>query len=137
MNVNELTKEIIAAAIEVHRALGPGLLESTYEACLMSELAERGLRVEHQVPVPVTYKGERLECGYRIDLLIERQVIVELKAVDAIHPIHEAQVLSYLKLSGCHVGLLINFNVTLLKDGIRRLVNNLPEKNSANSAVNQ
>ena len=127
MRINDLTQQIIAAAIDVHRELGPGLLESTYEACLVFELAERGLQVERQKALPVTYKGVRIDCGYRIDLLVEGQVIVELKAVQALDPIHEAQLLSYLKLSGCHVGLLINFNVKLLKEGLRRLVNELPE----------
>ena len=127
MRTNDLTQQIIAAAIDVHRELGPGLLESTYEACLVFELAERGLQVERQKALPVTYKGVRIDCGYRIDLLVEGQVIVELKAVQALDPIHEAQLLSYLKLSGCHVGLLINFNVKLLKEGLRRLVNELPE----------
>ena len=127
MRINEITENVIAAAIDVHRELGPGLLESTYEACLVFELAERGLRVERQKALPVAYKGVRVDCGYRIDLLVEGQVIVELKAVAALDPIHEAQVLSYLKLSGCHVGLLINFNVKLLKEGLRRLVNGLPE----------
>ena len=127
MKVNELTETIIVAAIEVHRELGAGLLESTYEACLVFELAERGLQVEHQKALPVVYKGLRIDCGYRIDLLVEGEVIVELKAVHALDPIHEAQLLSYLKLSGRHVGLLINFNVKLLKNGVRRLVNELPE----------
>ena len=127
MRVNDVTQQVIAAAIDVHRELGPGLLESTYEACLVFELAERGLRVERQKALPVTYKDVRIDCGYRIDLLVEGQVIVELKAVQALEPIHEAQLLSYLKLSDCHVGLLINFNVKLLKAGLRRLVNGLPE----------
>jgi len=126
MKINDLTQQIIAAAIDVHRALGPGLLESTYEACLAFELAQRGLEVERQRALPLTYKAVRIDCGYRIDLLVEGQVIVELKSVQALEPIHEAQMLSYLKLSGCHVGLLINFNVKRLKDGLRRLVNGLP-----------
>src|SRR5919106_224916 len=103
--------QIIGAAIEVHTALGPGLLESTYEACLVHELLERGMSVERQKALPVAYKGIRVDCGYRIDLLVEGQVIVELKAVARVEPIHEAQLLSYLKLSGHQVGLLINFNV--------------------------
>jgi GxxExxY protein len=127
MNVNELTEQIIGGAIEVHRALGPGLLESTYEACLVHELAGQQLYIERQKELPVAYKGVHVDCGYRIDLLVERQVIVELKAVSHIEPIHEAQLLSYLKLSGRHVGLLINFNVKQLKTGLRRLVNDLPE----------
>ncbi len=127
MKVNEITEQIIGAAIEVHRALGPGLLESAYEACLSHELAERKLHAECQKALPVTYKGVRIDCGYRIDLLVEREVMVELKAVARIEPIHEAQLLSYLKLSGCRVGLLINFNVKQLTRGLRRLVNELPE----------
>ena len=127
MTINDLTREIIAAAIDVHRELGPGLLESAYETCLALELAERGIEVERQRVLPLTYKGLRIDCGFRIDLLVEDQVIVELKSVQAIAPVHEAQLLSYLKLSGLQAGLLINFNVTLLRDGIRRLVNGLPE----------
>ena len=122
-DLNAITHKIIGGAIEVHRALGPGLLESAYEACLAFELAERGLKVEQQKPLPVVYKDVHLDCGYRLDLLVEDAVIVELKAVSELAPIHEAQVLSYLKLSGCKVGLLINFNVEVLKQGIRRLVN--------------
>ena len=120
---HELTETIIGAAIEVHRELGPGLLESAYEACLVYELEERGLNVERQKSLPVIYKTNRIDCGYRLDLLVEDQVIVELKAVDHVKPIHQAQLLSYLKLSGRAVGLLINFNVKLLKDGLRRFVN--------------
>ncbi len=125
--VNEPTNEIIGAAIEVHRTLGPGLLESTYEGCLLHELVERELYAERQKALPVVYKGFHIDCGYRIDLLVGREVIVELKAVARIEPIHEAQLLSYLKLSGCHIGLLINFNVKQLTMGIRRLVHELPE----------
>ncbi len=120
---DELTKAIIGAAIEVHRELGPGLLESAYETCLVYELEERGLRVERQRLQPVIYKAARIDCGYRIDLLVENQIVVELKAVEKTKAIHEAQLLSYLKCSGRSVGLLINFNVRLLKDGIRRYVN--------------
>jgi GxxExxY protein len=127
MKVNGITEQIIGAAIRVHRALGPGLLESAYEACLSQELAERKLRVERQKALPLRYKGVTIDCGYRIDLLVEREVIVELKAVSRIEPIHEAQLLSYLKLSGCRVGLLINFNVKQLTRGLRRFVNELPE----------
>lgn len=123
--LNKITERIIAAAIAVHRGLGPGLLESAYEACLAYELAERGLAVERQKGLPVTYHGVRLDCGYRIDLLVEGLVVVELKAVEKLEPIHEAQLLSYLKLSACKVGLLINFNVKMLKDGLRRMVNDL------------
>ena len=127
MNANEVTEVIIGAAIEVHRELGPGLLESTYEACLAYELVERGLRVEQQKNLPVQYRGMHLDCGYRIDLLVESLVIVELKTVERLEPVHEAQLLSYLKLSGAPVGLLLNFNVTQLRRGIRRLVNSLKE----------
>jgi len=126
-NLNRITESIIGAAIEVHRALGPGLLESAYEACLAFELAQRGLQVEQQKPLPVLYREVKLDCGYRLDLLVEEAVIVEVKAVDRLMPIHQAQLLSYLKLSGCKVGLLINFNVKVLKDGIRRVVNNFPD----------
>ena len=122
---NEITEEIIVSAIAVHRALGPGLLESAYEACLAYELTERGLAIERQKGLPVIYRGVNVDCGYRIDLLVEGLVVVELKAVDKLGPIHEAQLLSYLKLSGCQVGLLLNFNVKMLKQGIRRMVNNL------------
>lgn len=133
--INRVTEQIIGAAIEVHSVLGPGLLESAYEACLAHELTQRGLRVERQRPVPVVYKGVELDCGYRIDLLVEDAVVVELKAVEAFLPVHEAQVISYLKLSGHHVGLLINFNVVRLRDGLRRLVHDLSESPSASSAV--
>ena len=121
--LNEITEEVIGAAIAVHRALGPGLLESAYEACLAYELVQRGLVVERQKSLPVTYRDVKVDCGYRIDLLVEESVVVELKAVEELGPVHEAQLLSYLKLSGCRVGLLINFNVKVLKQGIRRLVN--------------
>jgi GxxExxY protein len=120
--LNEYTEKITGAAISVHKELGPGLLESAYEACLVYELVQQGLKVESQKALPVSYRGVSLDCGYRIDILVEDQVIVELKSVEKIDPIHEAQLLSYLKLSGCRVGLLINFNTKLLKNGIRRLV---------------
>ena len=125
--LNRITEIIIGAAMAVHRELGPGLLESAYEACLAYELPERGLSVERQKALPVRYRGVNVDCGYRIDLLVEGKVIVELKAVERLEAIHKAQLLSYLKLSGCKVGLLINFNVKILKDGIRRLVNELEE----------
>ncbi|HYX68015.1 MAG TPA: GxxExxY protein [Terriglobales bacterium] len=121
---NHLTGEVVDAAMKVHTALGPGLLESAYEACLAHELRKRGLRVETQVPLPVTYEGMQIELGYRIDLLVEGQVIVELKAVETVLPVHKAQLLSYLRLSGRRLGLLINFHVERLKDGITRIVNN-------------
>jgi len=124
---NGITETIIGSAIAVHRELGPGLLESAYEACLAHELVERGLNVERQKALPVSYRGVRVDCGYRIDLLVEGCVVVELKAVDSLQAIHTAQVLSYLKLSGCSVGLLINFHVPMLRDGIRRIVSGLEE----------
>ncbi len=120
--INRVTGRIIGAAVDVHRALGPGLLESAYEACLVYELRECGLSVEQQKPLPLVYKAIQLDCGYRLDLLVDDCVIVEIKAVSELAPIHSAQLLSYLKLSGYPVGLLINFNVTVLKNGIRRLV---------------
>jgi GxxExxY protein len=118
--LNRLTAMIIGAAIEVHRYLGPGLLESAYELCLLYELERLGLKVERQLGLPLKYKEIHLEVGYRIDLLVEGLIVVEIKAVEHILPVHEAQVLTYLKLSGCRLGLLLNFNVPLLKDGIRR-----------------
>ncbi len=121
-DLNKITERIIGAAIAVHRELGPGLLESTYEACLTYELIDRGLAVERQKQLPVNYRDKRLDLGYRIDILVEEAVIIELKAVERLEPIHQAQLLSYLKLSGCRIGLLINFNVRVLKDGIRRLM---------------
>lgn len=123
MQINEITGQIIDAAIKVHSAIGPGLLESAYEACLSFELRDRGLHVEQQKELPVVYRDVRLNVGYRLDLLVENCVIVELKAVDHTTPLHEAQLLSYLKLSNLNVGLLVNFNVTRLKDGLKRLVN--------------
>ena len=121
--LNNVTSGIIGAAIDVHRALGPGLLESAYEACLAYELIQREMKVEQQKPLPLIYRDVQLDCGYRIDLLVDDAVIVEIKSVDSLAPIHQAQLLSYLKLSGCEVGLLINFNVKLLKQGIVRMVN--------------
>jgi len=118
----ELTGRIIGAAIEVHRALGPGLLESAYQVCLAQELSLQGLIFEREKPLPVEYKGLQLDCGYRLDFIVDGKVVVELKAVDKIHPVHEAQLLTYLKLTGCRVGLLINFNVPVLKNGIKRMV---------------
>ena len=125
--VNELTKKIIGAAIEVHRTLGPGLLESAYEECLCRELTVRGVPFARQVALPVEFKGLRLDCGYRLDLLVEKKVVVEIKAVESLLPIHEAQLLTYLKLGGWKVGLLINFNVPILMNGIRRRVLHLEE----------
>ena len=116
-----LTRRVIGCAIEVHRHLGPGLLESTYEKCLAQELMLAGVRVEVQVPIPVMYKGMRLDCGYRVDMLVDDRLIVELKATEQLLKIHEAQVITYMKLSNCTTALLINFNVNQLKNGIRRL----------------
>ena len=122
MTDNEITHQIIGAAIEVHKHLGPGLLESAYEECLFHELQLRNLRVERQKAVPVVYKQTKLECGYRLDLLIEGRVVVELKSVEGLGPIHEAIILTYLRMSGHKLGLLINFNVSALKDGVRRFI---------------
>jgi GxxExxY protein len=116
------TAPIIAAAVEVHRALGPGLLESAYEECLCHELHLRGLSFERQVDLPVVYKGLRLQCGYKIDLIVSDEIVLELKAIEKVLPVHQAQLLTYMKLSGKHVGLLINFNVPLLTRGITRRV---------------
>jgi GxxExxY protein len=117
-----LTEKIIGFAIEVHRQLGPGLLESAYEECLCYEFTHSGLSFRRQVPLPVVYKAIRLDCGYRIDIVVEAQVVLELKTVERLMPIHEAKILTYLKLSGLHTGLLLNFNSAVLKDGMRRIV---------------
>jgi GxxExxY protein len=122
VDVNDVTGGIIASAIQVHRELGPGLLESAYEACLAYELERGRFTVERQKPVPLSYRGLRLDCGYRLDVLVNNSVIVELKAVPRIEPIHVATVITYLKLTRIHVGLLINFHSALLKDGIRRII---------------
>jgi GxxExxY protein len=122
MEANEVSGEVVSAAIAVHTALGPGLLESAYTACLAHELRLRGLHVEVEVPLPIVYKGVRVDAGYRLDLIVERLVIVESKAILKVTPIHEAQLLSYLRLSGHEVGLLLNFHVARMKDGIRRMV---------------
>lgn len=122
MDENALSKIIIGAAIDVHRQLGPGLLESVYETCLAYELQQRNIPFERQKPIPVVYKNTSLDCGFRVDLLVNNLVIVELKAIDSVHPIHEAQVLTYLRLMGCKLGLMLNFNVLKLRDGITRLV---------------
>ena len=119
---DRLTESIIGCAIEVHRALGPGLLESTYEACLCKELSDCGIEFGRQVALPLTYKGETIDTAYRIDLLIENKVLLELKSVDRLLPIHEAQLLTYLRPSGIKTGLLMNFNVKVLKDGLKRFV---------------
>ena len=126
--LNGLTEQIIGAALGVHRELGPGMLESAYEACLVFELLQRGLQVERQKSLPLVYRGRTLDCGYRIDLLVENEVIVEEKAVERLEAVHGAQVLSYLRLSGCKVGLIINFNVMwLISQGVKRVVNGFPE----------
>lgn len=125
--MKDLTKEIIGAAIEVHRVLGPGLLESSYEKCLSHEFKLRGVQFEKQVPLPIKYKGVSLNTGYRLDLLVDNKIVVELKAVNRLEPIHEAQLLTYLKLGCWNVGLIINFNVPVLKAGIKRIVNNYQE----------
>jgi len=122
MTDNEITHEIIGAAIEVHKLLGPGLLESAYEACLCHEFANRKISFQKQKPVPLVYKEIKLACGFRLDLLVEERVVVELKSVDALGPIHEAIMLTYLRLSGHNLGLLISFNVSILKEGIRRFI---------------
>ena len=120
MEINELTEKIIGCAIEVHKHLGPGLLESAYEECLAFELIKAGLYIDRQKAVPVIYKEIKLDYGYRIDILVEKQVVIELKTVDAFNPVHEAQILTYMKFAEMKIGLLINFNVTLLKNGIKR-----------------
>jgi GxxExxY protein len=122
MTDNELTHEIIGAAIEVHKNLGPGLLESTHEECLCHELSQRGIPFERQKPIPVVYKGVKLDCGYRPDLLVADRVILELKSVETLAPIHDSIMITYLKLSGHRIGLLMSFNVQILKEGIKRLV---------------
>ena len=126
--LNALTEQIIGAALAVHRELGPGLLESAYEACLVFELFQKGLQVERQKALPLVYHGHTLDCGYRIDLLVESEVIVEVKAVERLERVHAAQLLSYLRLSGCKVGLAINFNVKwLVSQGVKRVVNGFPD----------
>ncbi len=126
-SVNDITQAIIGAAIEVHKSLGPGLLESAYEECLARELTLRNIPFKRQVSLPVTYKGIQLDCGYRLDLLVEDRVVVEIKAIDAVQPIHEAQIMTYLKIGGWSTGLLINFNVPILIKGVHRLANGSQE----------
>ena len=121
-HINRVTEAIIGAAIEVHRTLGPGLLESAYCECLCRELSVRGVPFQREKPLPLEYKGVRLECGYRLDLLVANSVVVEVKAIETIAPVHEAQLLTYLRLGGWRIGLLINFNVAILKQGIRRKI---------------
>jgi GxxExxY protein len=127
MNMNQLSSKIIGAAIEVHKTLGPGLLESAYEQCLCHELSIQGLLFEKQKPLSIDYKGQKLDCGYRLDIVVEKAVIIELKSCEKIEPIHKAQLLTYLKLSGLNLGLILNFNVSLMRDGIVRIVNELSE----------
>lgn len=127
-NLNELTEAIIGAAMEVHRTLGPGLLESTYEMCLCRELNIRGIPFQRQVPIPVEYKGVKLDCGYRADIVLDSEILIEIKAIDSLLPIHDAQLLTYLRLGDWKIGLLINFNLELLKHGLRRRVLGLEEQ---------
>ncbi len=136
MREAELTQQILGAAIEVHRLLGPGLLESAYEECLAHEFTIRNIPFERQRPIPVVYKDVKLECGYRVDFLVAGRVVVELKAIEALAPVHDAVVLTYLRLSGCKVGLLINFYVPLLKDGIKRYVYDPAPKQAGEEGFN-
>lgn len=122
METNQITEKIIGCAIEVHKHLGPGLLESAYEECLDYELQHAGLKTERQMPVPVCYKEVKLNCGYRIDILVENTVVIEIKTVDSFNPVHEAQILTYMKFSQKRLGLLINFHVVLLKQGLKRYI---------------
>ena len=126
-NVNDITRAVIGAAIKIHKRLGPGLLESAYEACLSYELNAQGLHVERQRPVPLIYQGVKLDCGFRADLVVESRLVVELKCKEALHPVDYSQLLSHLRLLGLQVGLLINFHVSILKDGITRMVNDYRE----------
>ena len=125
MTENEISKIVFNSALKVHKTLGPGLLESSYEECLYYELKNSGLKVEKQKPLPLIYEDVKLEIGYRVDIIIENKVIIEIKSVEALNDIHLAQILTYLKLSNCKLGMLINFNVSLIKNGIRRVANNL------------
>ena len=122
MNENELSKVVLGYAIKIHKNLGPGLLESAYEECLFYELSKNGLYVEKQKPMPLIYEKVKLDVGYRVDLMVENKLILELKSVDSLNDVHLAQILTYLKLANCKLGLLINFNVKLLKDGIKRVI---------------
>jgi GxxExxY protein len=127
MDINELSNRVIGAAIEVHKSLGPGLLESAYEECICHELSIKGIALERQKPLALRYKEINLNCGYRLDVVVENAIILELKSCEKIEPIHKAQLLTYLKLSGLKLGLLLNFNVTLMREGIVRIVNKLEE----------
>jgi len=126
-DINQLSSQIIGAAIEVHKHLGPGLLESAYEECLCRELGLRGIGFERQKPLPLEYKGGKLDCGYRLDVLVENQILLELKSCDKVGPIHVAQTLTYLRLAGLRLGLILNFNVAMLRDGVVRVANKLEE----------
>ncbi len=123
MNENEISKIVFNSALKIHKALGPGLLESAYEECLYYELQKSGLKVEKQKPLPLIYEDVKMEVGYRVDIMIENKFIIEVKSVDAINDVHLAQILTYLKLADCKLGMLINFNVTLIKNGIKRVIN--------------
>ena len=128
MDINKLSSKVIGAAIEVHKTLGPGLLESAYEECLCHELSLQGLSFERQKPLAVTYKEKLLDCGYRLDIVVEKKIILELKSCEKIEPIHKAQLLTYLRLSGINLGLILNFNVPVMRNGIARVVNKLKEE---------
>jgi GxxExxY protein len=134
MNENAIGREVVDAAVKVHRELGPGLLETVYEAVLARELERRGLRVERQVPVPIVYDGMQFQEGFRADIVVEGKVILELKSVEQLSKVHAKQVLTYLKLQGLKLGFLLNFGSNLMKDGIERVVNGLPEENPGVSA---
>ena len=134
--LDSITRRIIGAAFEVHRRLGPGLLGSAYEACLAYELRQLAFKIEQQKPLPVVYKDVKLDCGYRLDLVVEDSVIVEVKAIEQLAPIHDAQLLSYLRLSGKTVGLLINFHVRVLKNGLKRIVNDFPDSTISGEGKN-
>ena len=127
MDINQLSNDTIGAAIEVHKTLGPGLLESAHEKCLCHELKLRGLPFDSQKPLPLFFKGEKIDCGYRLDIVVDNAIILELKSCEEIEPIHKAQLLTYLKLSGLTLGLILNFSAPLMRDGIVRIVNNLEE----------
>lgn len=136
MHENDLGTLVLDAAFEVHKTLGPGLLESAYEHCLAFELLQKGLNIKTQCPLPLVYKDVKLDCGYRLDVVVEDKIVVEVKAVEALNDIHLAQMLTYLKLTGCKLGYLLNFNVLLFKSGIRRVVNNcIKQKTAANTAI--
>jgi GxxExxY protein len=137
MDIEEAAKIIVDSAIKVHRALGPGLLESAYQQCLAYELRKRGLRVDCEVTLPIVYDGQQIDAGYRVDMLVEDCIIIENKTVDQVLPIHQAQLLTYLKHRDCRLGFLLNWNVKLMRDGIKRMVNNYDYKTSSNRKENQ